>query len=77
MIATKKINKRRCNVRVIFVHYSYSTFSLLISQGKDKRLKPFWVRSLSVIGILSVLAHLNNLNMSLVGIKVLGSLFKF
>ena len=30
MISTKKINKRRCNVRVIFVDYSYLTFSLWV-----------------------------------------------
>ena len=30
-LTIKKINKRRCNVRVIFVDYPYLTFSLLIS----------------------------------------------
>ena len=47
--------------------------SLSIKEN-DKRLKPTWIRSLSVIRIL---ACLNNLDLSLIGNLSLVSLFKF
>ena len=51
MISTKKINKR-CNVRVILWIIHIKLLVSLSVKDKDKRLKPNWIRSLSVIGIL-------------------------
>ena len=51
MISTKKINKR-CKVRVILWIIHIKLLVSLSVKDKDKRPKPNWIRSLSVIGIL-------------------------
>ena len=66
MISTKKINKRRCNVRVILWIIHIQLLVSLSVKENDKRF-PIWITSLSVIGIFRVLVYLNNLNMSFSG----------
>ena len=51
MISTKKINKRRCNVRVILWIIHIQLLVSLSVKENDKRF-PIWITSLSVIGIL-------------------------
>ena len=51
MISTKKINKR-CNVRVILWLIFIKLLVSLSVKENDKRLKPIWIRNLSVIRIL-------------------------
>ena len=46
MISTKKINKRRCNVRVIFVDYSYLTFSLWVPVNSIGKVSDSCIRDL-------------------------------